>query len=69
MADKPEKAKKSRLWADRRPIQLIAVGMAAGLWLFGLADRYAIIVIICLPTAVIYNYEWLHRVLHQTPQK
>jgi hypothetical protein len=72
--DKPDGAKesKSRILAYR-PIelvaQLIAIGVAAGLWLSGLVSGYLAIVIAMIPAAVIHNYEWLHPVLHPTPQK
>jgi hypothetical protein len=70
-ADKLDGAKesKSRLLAYGRPIQLIAIGVAAGLWLSGLGSEYAAMVIAMIPAAVIHNYEWLHPVLHPTPQK
>jgi hypothetical protein len=69
MDDKPDEAKQSRLRPYRWPMQLVTVGVAAGLWMFGLVGGYTAIMIAILPGVVIYNYEWLHRVLHQTPQK
>ncbi len=59
----------SRPWTYRRPLQLMAVGVAAALWLSGLVNGLAALMIICVPTAVIYNYEWLHRTLQRAPQK
>jgi hypothetical protein len=72
--DKPDGAKesKSRLLGYRRielVAKLIAIGVAASLWLSGLVGGYTAMMIAIIPAAVIHNYEWLHPVLHPTPQK
>jgi len=72
--DKPDRAKesKSRLLGYRRielVAKLIAVSVAAGLWLSGLVAGYAAMMIAILPGVVFHTHEWLHPMLHPTPQK